>query len=145
MKPAVDQRVAEVLAAYPEKARKKLLALRRLVLDTAAATDGVGAITETLKWGQPSYLPAASRSGTTIRMGWSATDPTHYRMFVHCQTDLVHTYRLLFPVFEDELRFEDNRAIVCDVSKPLPRRALTVCIEAALTYHLDRRKTTRKK
>jgi len=60
--------VAAVFRAYPAPLRARLLALRRLIFDTAAETDGVGPLDETLKWGQPSYLTAASRSGTTIRI-----------------------------------------------------------------------------
>jgi hypothetical protein len=50
--PAVDA----VFSAYPKPVKAKLLALRRLIFDTAKATEGVGALEETLKWGQPSYL-----------------------------------------------------------------------------------------
>jgi hypothetical protein len=33
------------------------------------ATPGVGALHETLKWGQPAYLTPETRSGTTLRLG----------------------------------------------------------------------------
>jgi len=36
---------------YPAAVKSKLLALRRLILGTAKATRGVGALQETLKWG----------------------------------------------------------------------------------------------
>jgi hypothetical protein len=40
----------------PSKAAEsKRLALRRLIFETAKATKGVGALQETLKWGQPNY------------------------------------------------------------------------------------------
>ena len=45
--------VEAVFDAYPEPARGRLMALRRLILETAAATEGVGPLEETLKWGQP--------------------------------------------------------------------------------------------
>ena len=45
--------VAAVFASYPPKMRKHLRALRKLILDTAKATEGVGRIEETLKWGEP--------------------------------------------------------------------------------------------
>src|SRR4051812_46514895 len=63
-----DLAVAAVFNAYPKPLQAKLLALRRLILDTANATKGVGALEETLKWGQPSYLTAATKSGSTIRI-----------------------------------------------------------------------------
>jgi len=34
--------VARTFAAYPPELRRRLLALRKLILDTAAATPGVG-------------------------------------------------------------------------------------------------------
>ena len=83
--------VEAVFAAYPEPARGRLMALRRLILETAAATDGVGPLDETLKWGQPSYLTPKSRSGTTIRIDRLKTGG--YGLFVNCQTSLIETYR----------------------------------------------------
>ncbi len=63
-KSAVD----EMFDTYPKPVQSKLLALRKLILDTAKATRGVGAIEEALKWGQPSYLTSESKSGSTIRI-----------------------------------------------------------------------------
>src|SRR6266702_3123193 len=62
--PAVDA----VFNAYPKPIKARLLALRRLIFDTAKTTKGVGALLETLKWGQPSYLTAETKSGSTIRI-----------------------------------------------------------------------------
>src|SRR6267142_1112052 len=62
--PAVDA----VFNAYPRPIKARLLALRRLIFDTAKTTKGVGALQETLKWGQPSYLTAETKSGSTIRI-----------------------------------------------------------------------------
>ena len=57
--------VAAAFAAYPPKTKARLKRLRRLILDVAAATQGVGPLEETLRWGQPSYLTAQSGSGST--------------------------------------------------------------------------------
>jgi hypothetical protein len=46
MKRFAEPAVAAVFAAYPAALRKCLLALRELVFDVAARTDGVGALTE---------------------------------------------------------------------------------------------------
>ncbi|MGI9414318.1 MAG: hypothetical protein ACR2PM_11650 [Hyphomicrobiales bacterium] len=54
-----DPDVRAVFDSYPKQTRDRLLALRGLILDTAARTEGVGALEETLKWGQPSYLTSA--------------------------------------------------------------------------------------
>jgi len=78
-----------VFSAYPKPIEARLLALRRLILDTAKATKGVGALEETLKWGQPSYLTTESKSGSMIRIDRVKSDAASYAVFFHCQTDLV--------------------------------------------------------
>jgi len=46
-----DAAVPAIFDGYPKPLRARLLALRKLILDTAKTTKGVGAIEETLKWG----------------------------------------------------------------------------------------------
>jgi hypothetical protein len=131
--PAVDA----VFAAYPKPLKARLLALRRLILDTAAVTTGVGALEETLKWGQPSYLTAATKSGSTIRIDRVKASANQYAVYFHCQTDLVATFRELYP---NELTYSGNRAIIFNADDAIPETALRHCIALALTYHLRRRK-----
>ena len=131
-----DNGVAAVFGSYPRTVRAKLLALRKLILDTAAKTNGVGALQETLKWGQPSYLTAKSKSGTTIRIDQIRNDPTRYALYVNCQSNLIATYRDLYP---RDFKFEGNRAILFDVADPLHEAALRHCIALALTYHAGKR------
>lgn len=125
--------VAGVIAGYPKSARALLLEVRTLVLECAEALD-VGPLTETLKWGEPAYLTEATRSGTTVRIAWSAKAPEMLSVLFHCQTTLVDTFRTRFP----ELRYDGNRAIVLDLDQPLPVEALRWCLSAALTYHQRR-------
>jgi len=61
--------VAAVFDRYPAELREQLLELRSIVLDTAATTDGVGALEEALRWGEPAYLTTQSGSGSTVRIG----------------------------------------------------------------------------
>jgi hypothetical protein len=126
--PAVDA----VFSAYPKTLRIKLLALRRLILETAAATDGVGEIQETLKWGQPSYLTNATKSGSTIRIDRVKADDGRYAMYVHCQTDLVATFRELYP---KQLTYGGNRSIIFEADDDIPEPELRHCVALALTYH----------
>ena len=130
-----------VFAAYPPPVKAKLLALRRLILDTAKATKGVGAVEEVLKWGQPSYLTSESKSGSTIRIDQVKTEAGHVAVYFHCQTDLVPTFRELYP----DLRYAGNRAILLDVRDRLPEAELRHCVALALTYHLRKRKPARAK
>jgi hypothetical protein len=131
-----DPAVEAVFAAYPKQVQARLLALRKLILETAAKTPGVGALDETLKWGQPSYLTSETRSGSTIRIDRVKPEPgdatERYALYVHCQTSLVSTFRRLY---RDELSFGGNRSILLDAGRPLPKAALRHCIALALTYH----------
>jgi hypothetical protein len=128
--------VDEVFSAYPRPVQAKLLALRRLIFDTAKTTAGVGALEEALKWGQPSYLTTESKSGSTVRIDQLKTQAGGYAVYFHCQTDLVETFRELYP----ELSYSGNRAILLDASEKLPEAALRHCVALALTYHLRKRK-----
>lgn len=132
MKQIENAAVARTFAGYPPDLRRRLLVLRGLILDVAAAMPGVGEIEETLKWGEPAYLTSASKSGSTIRLGPVKSNPSQYALYFNCKTTLVDTFRSLFPV---ELRCEGNRAIVLELADAVPRDALAFCIQAALTYH----------
>jgi hypothetical protein len=129
-----DADVAATFARYPPDVRVKLLALRRLILTTAARTEGVGAIHETLKWREPAYRADNPRMGTTVRIDWKPAKPAQYAMYFHCKTTLVETFRTLFP---DEFRFEGDRAIVFDIDAELPEDVVRICIESALTYRAN--------
>jgi hypothetical protein len=131
-----DPKVEAVFSAYPKPLRTKLLALRRLIFETAKATGGVGALQETLKWGQPSYLTPESRSGSTIRIDQVKAEAGQVAVYFHCQTNLVETFRELYP----ELRYSGNRAILLDAGDRLPEAELRHCVALALTYHLGKRK-----
>ena len=116
-----------------------MLALRRLIFDTARTTEGVGALEEALKWGQISYLTSESKSGSTIRIDQVKSTAGQYAVYFHCQTDLVATFRELYP----ELSYGGNRSILLDVADQLPKSALRHCVALALTYHLNKRKAAR--
>ena len=132
MTPFTNPAVAKTFEGYPPAMRRKLMALRDLMLQTAAATEGVGALEETLKWGEPAYLTSETGSGSTVRIGWKASRPDEYAMYFNCNTTLVETFKTLFP---REFRYEGQRAIVFKASESVPKEALAFCISAALTYH----------
>jgi hypothetical protein len=56
---------------YPSGIRKQLLVLRELIFAAAQASKGVGELEETLKWGEPAYVTAQSKSGSTVRIDWA--------------------------------------------------------------------------
>ena len=131
-RPFANAQVAAVFASYPPQIRKCAMNLRRMILDTAATTQGVGELEETLKWGEPAYLTAISKTGTTIRIGRKKTDRSKCAMHFHCQTTLVGEFRRLYP---DVFAYEGNRSIVFDADVKPPARQLPDCIALALNYH----------
>ena len=137
-KPAAASSAAvdAVFDACPRDVKAKLKALRKLILDTAKSTKGVGKLEEALKWGQPSYLTTETGSGSTIRIDRVKSEANQVAVFFHCQTDLVDTFRELYP----KLHYSGNRAILLDADKELPEAALRHCVGLALTYHLRKRK-----
>jgi hypothetical protein len=128
--------VAATFASYPDAVLPGLLALRQLIIDTAAATAGVGAIEETLRWGQPSYITTETRSGSTIRIAPTGPESNHdYAMYFICNTNLVHSFRDLFG---DRFEYEGNRGLLFYAGSCIPENELGECIAMALRYHLDK-------
>lgn len=140
MKAFSDPEVEAHFRSYPPIVRKKMLILRELVFKTAANTPGVGQLQETLKWGEPAYVTAETKSGSTLRMDWKRKHPEQYAMYFHCQTGLIESFRRMFP---NDFTFEGNRALVFRLSDTIPTDALVFCIEASLTHHLHKQSALR--
>jgi Domain of unknown function (DU1801) len=135
-RPFASAAVAQVFASYPHQVRDRLLEIRQLVFDVAAAAPGVGDIEETLKWGQPSYLTTKTKSGSLIRIDQLKNQAGAYGVYFHCQTTLVDTFR---EMYRDVFTFDGNRCIVFSIDDVVPIDALGDCIAVALTYRLKKR------
>lgn len=129
-KPAapLPQELRSAFNAVPDEVSRRWHELRALLLETAAKTDGIGAVSESLKWGEPSF---AVRSGTPVRLGWKPSSRDIVRLLVHCQTDLIARWR---ERYGETFTFEGTRAITLPLDQKLPREELTHCIAMALTY-----------
>lgn len=136
MKPFKNKEVAAVFNKYPKKIRSCLMFLRQLIIDTAAETKEVGELEETLKWGEPAYLPKKPKTGSTVRIDQKKSNPNQYAMYFHCQTELISTFKTLFP---KQFTFEGNRALVFNEKDKIPVDELKFCIKAALAYHLNQK------
>ncbi len=130
-KPFVDPRVEAIFSAYADEIRFGLIQLRQLIFDVGARTDGVGPVLEALRWGQPAYLTAESKSGSTLRLGLPKTGG--FAIYAHCQTSIISEFQDLFP---DDFVFEGNRAIHFTSGTGLPLDKLSMLVRRALTYHL---------
>ncbi len=131
-----DPEVAAVFQSYPQNIRAKLMFLRHLILETAAAMESVGEIEETLKWGEPSYLTPETKSGSTVRIDWKKSNPEQYALYFKCTANLVPAFR---EKYADKFRFEKNRSIVFKIDEEIPLEELKNCIALALTYHRNKK------
>ena len=130
--PAMTPEVAAAFDGFPTPVRRRLLEVRSLIFATAARSNEVGPLTETLKWGEPAYLTEATKIGSTIRLGWVKSSERNCAVLFNCRTTLIESFRERFP---DAFTFEKNRAILLSPPGPLPETALAVCLAMALTYH----------
>lgn len=129
--PDIPKAVAAAFDAMPGLAKARLMAVRARIFALAKRSDA-GPLTETLKWGVPSYLTEHSRSGTTLRLGMSGDKPA---VFLNCQTTLLDGFRSDFP---KDFEYVGNRAVVLsDTDDPA---VLDLCLGRALTYHRDKQK-----
>ncbi len=130
MIPFSSKSVEEVFVNYPMNIQERMLALRDLIHTTSEKMEIGSHLTETLKWGEPSYL---CKNGTTIRIHWKDSDPEFYRMYFHCQTSLISTFRNVYP---DDFCYEGNRAIRFDLLEDPDLIKLERCVESSLMYHI---------
>ena len=132
-----DRKVAEVFGNYDNTVRAKLLELRQLIMDEAGRHPEMGELQETLKWGQPSYLPANPRIGTTLRIDRHPTQTDKVGLYFNCNSSLADDFQQLYPgLFE----YEGRRALLFSLEGPVHEDALRHCIALALTYHLNKKR-----
>lgn len=133
-KPFANPSVAAVFEAYPQNLRARLIFLRGLIFKIAAKTKGVGALEETLKWGEPSYI-TKSKSGTTLRVAPILSQKGKYGIFVHCQTTLVGPFK---EIYGDKFTYDRNRGLIFHENDKIPVKEVSHFIHWALTYHLKK-------
>ncbi len=121
--------------------RKPLMALRELVFKVAETTSGVGPLEESLKWGEPAYLTAATGSGSTVRISPDKKRPGGYAVHFNCNTSLVEQFRQIYPA---AFEYAGKRSILLNAATAPPEPELAHCIGMALTYHLMKRAPARR-
>ena len=129
--PFASAEIATVFDTFSENSQPVLLALRRLVFETAQTDPRIGQVEEALRWGQPSYLTPVTKSGTTIRLG--ASNGECAALFVHCRTTLMSDFRAAFP---DQDETQGSRALLIRSPEAIDPMRHGWLIRQALTYHL---------
>ncbi|WP_172379519.1 DUF1801 domain-containing protein [Vibrio sp. Vb339] len=123
----MNQAIKTHFDEYPDDVRARLDELRSLIFELCSDLD-LGEVEESLKWGEPSYNV---KTGSPIRIDWKLKSPNNYYLFFNCQTKLIDTFRELH---DGTLAFQGNRAIVLNLTEPLPKAPIKQCLELALTY-----------
>lgn len=121
------ENVQKAFNEFSNEAVTALIAIRTLIFEVARE-QGLQ-IEETLKWGQISYL---TKTGSTLRIDWSAKTPDQYRLYFNCKTRLVETFK---EIHGDLFNYETNRVIVFDIAEKLPKAELKQIIRLTLKYH----------
>jgi hypothetical protein len=133
--------VREVFDGFEPLVRSDLLQCRDLIFEVAANLEAVGPITETLKWGQPSYLTEATGAGSTLRLAsygdvHKFAEASGAALFVHCATDLVEQFQSFYPKC---FAYKGKRALVITDGVGPVREELRHCVGLALTYKIRKR------
>ena len=123
----MDFNVQQKFSTYPEDVAVLLNSVRDLIFNVAQQ-DGISDITETLKWGEPSYI---SKAGSTIRIDWKAKYPDQYCIYFNCKTSLIETFK---EIYGGTFTYEGNRAIVIKINQVVPSKELAHCISLSLRY-----------
>ncbi len=130
-----DKDVAAVFESYPPKYRNQLLELRDLIFKAANEIAEIDEIIETLKWGEPSYLPKKKKVGTTIRIHWLKSKPDQIGIYFNCQTNMITKIKRRYGSM---FRYEGKRGLIFLDNEVIPLEEVESCITMALTYYLSK-------
>lgn len=120
--------IKALIETYPPEIAQTVLQIRELIFEISQEK-GLGEITETLKWGEPSYL---AKTGSTVRLAWKPRSPAQFGIYFNCQSRLIETFRLIFPA---DFVYQGNRALIFAADQEIPWSQLRVCLAMALRYH----------
>lgn len=118
-----------VLYLVQMKHLKNLKLISHLLKFSLNLENKLGEVEETLKWGEASYLV---KGGSAIRIDWKPKVPDVIKVFFHCQTRLVETFK---EIYRTEFVYEGKRAILIPLNTNINQLPLKHCIELALKYH----------
>jgi len=127
----LNPEVGQAFAKYQTQTKQALLTIRKWIFEIAESSEDIGKIEECLKWGEPSYVSHSPKSGTSLRLSQLKSNTTEYGLYVHCQTTLIEEFRMVYPDF----KYDKNRGVIFNSSKPKNTDAVKQFIFLALTYH----------
>ena len=122
-----NQKVAAAYAAFPQDSLAIAIALRELVLETARTMPEVGPVTESLKWGQPSYVV---KKGTALRI--AVPKGGGCGLYAHCQSGVIAHYAATVAGPD---KIDGTRGVIFQTVDDVVPERLRLLIRHALTYH----------
>ncbi|MFS4581523.1 DUF1801 domain-containing protein [Phaeobacter sp. C3_T13_0] len=133
-RPFASAEISTVFEQTPPETRDGLLRLRDLIFEVADNDPSVGPVTETLKWGQPSYVAARTGLGTPLRLGQSKQ--ARFALMVHCQSRVIVNFSDRYPAWD---KFDGTRAVLFDKVEDVEPLRHGWLIHHALTYHSSKK------
>ncbi|MFK7855360.1 MAG: DUF1801 domain-containing protein [Granulosicoccus sp.] len=134
MKKFSEPVVRKAYESLPAPHKRSAYQIRDLIWQTVGEIDLNCEVLETLKWGEPAYLPVKPRIGSTVRVG--QFDDQNLALYFNCQTMLVENFRSMFG---DDMKYSKNRAVLFNVAETIPEAIVKTCVSSALRYHMDKR------
>ncbi|WP_020208455.1 DUF1801 domain-containing protein [Gilvimarinus chinensis] len=132
MNSAIPAQINDLFRSYPPPVCEHLLAVRTLIYDMAAEHE-LGKVDEAIKWGEASFLV---KGGTAVRVDWKEKRPEVVKVFFHCQTRLIETFREVYP---DVFAYEGNRALLIPLADYSKQSELAHCLSVAMRYQALKR------
>lgn len=90
IRPFADAGVEAVFRSVAEGHKAHFLRIRELIFVTADELALPGGIEETLKWGEPSYVPVKPKTGSAVRL--ASFDREQVGLLLNCQTRLSRVF-----------------------------------------------------
>ena len=117
--------------SQPEWCRVPLLMLREWIFDAGRDNPTIGAISEEMAWGQPSYVTQETKTGTPLRLG--KFDNENIGVYFQHHTRLAACYHA---AYGDVVRVHDRGVMVLVPDIMAIETTIRHCITLGLTYHL---------
>jgi hypothetical protein len=130
IKDALPTQIAKFFDAMPVDVAQLLGDARLEIFRISGEAEGIGPLTETLKWGEPAYLTEAPKTGTTLRLGQIGGRAA---LMVPCSTTIIEDARA---VFGEQPEFSGKRGLILGGE----RQVFDYVVNAALTYHIRKRR-----
>jgi len=127
----LDHHILDRIATWPLPAQQHLLTLRAIAFEVSRQAD-TGPLDETLNRGQPAWRPRRPRTGSTLRVSRSPSEPDRLMAFVDCKADLASQMSTRFP---GRFRNDGTRALAFDLDGALPQDAIWQLAHLTFTCH----------